>query len=110
MAGAAADARKTSGATRHAARTGELPAGATADTWHAALAAWAATGSTELAAGAAVAVGVAAATTRVLLEDGMGRTSTSWAGVGLGHCHRHHSNRCSNSSTDNQRFERVHFH
>jgi hypothetical protein len=110
VAGAAADARKTSGATRHAARTGELTTGATTEARDAALATRTAAGATELAARAAVAVRVAAAATRVLLEDGVGRSSAYRAGVGLSCRHRHHSNRCSNSSTNDQRFEGVHFH
>jgi hypothetical protein len=109
VAGAAADARKTSGAAGHATRAGELAAGATADTRHAALSTRTATGAAELAAGATVAVGVAAAATRVLLEDGMGWSGSSRAGVGLSRCHRHHSNRCSNSSTNDQRFEGIQF-
>jgi hypothetical protein len=110
VAGAAADARQTAGAARHATGAGELTAGATADTWHAALPARAATGTAELAAGTTVAVSVAAAATWVLLEHGMSGSGTSWARIGLGRRHRHHSNRCSNSSTNEERFEGVHFH
>ena len=72
VAGAAADARKTSGTAGYATRARELPAGATADTRDTALATGAAAGAIELSAGATVAVGVTAAATRVLLEDTVG--------------------------------------
>ena len=109
VAGAAADARKTSGAARHAAGTRELAAGATADTRNAALSTRTATGTIVLAAGATVAARVAAAAARVLLEDRVSGCRTDRAGVGLSCRHRHHSNRCSNSSTNDQRFEGVQF-
>ena len=73
VAGTTTDARKTSGATGHAARTGELTAGATADTRDAAGAARTATGTAVLATGTAVAVGITAAATRVVLEDHVSR-------------------------------------
>ena len=53
VAGAAADARKTSGTAGHATRARELPAGATADTRDTALATGATAGPIELSAGAA---------------------------------------------------------
>lgn len=109
VADAAADARKTSGTARHAARTRELAAGAATDTRDAALSAGTATGATVLAAGAAVAVCVAATAARILLEDRVSRSSTHGAGVSLSCRHRHHSNRCSHSSTNNQRFEGIQF-
>ena len=77
VAGAAADARKTSGTTRHAARTPELAAGTAADARDAALPARTAAGAGELPTGAAVAVDVAAASAWVLLEDHMRRGRTS---------------------------------
>src|ERR1700722_14925160 len=69
VAGAAADARKTSDTTRHAARPPELAAGTAADARDAALPTGTAARAGELAAGAAVAVGVATASAWVLLED-----------------------------------------
>ena len=78
VAGTAADARKTSGAARHAPGAEELPAGAAADARDTSLAARAAAGAVH-AAGTAVAVGVAAAAARVVLEDNVG---------GRGSCHR----------------------
>lgn len=77
VAGAAADARKTSDTTRHATRTRELAAGAAADARDAALPTGTAAGAGELAAGAAVAVGVASAAAWVLLEDHMRRRRAS---------------------------------
>ena len=77
MAGAAADAWKTSGTTRHAARTPELAAGTAPDARDAALPTRAAAGAAELAARAAVAVGVATASAWVLLEDHMRRCRAS---------------------------------
>jgi hypothetical protein len=77
VAGAAADARKTSGTTRHAARTPELAAGTAANAGDAALPTGTAAGAGELAAGAAVAVDVASASAWVLLEDHMRRCRAS---------------------------------
>ena len=77
MAGAAADARKTSDTTRHAARTPELAAGTAADARDAALPTGTAARAGELAAGAAVAVDVATASGWVLLEDHMRRCRAS---------------------------------
>jgi hypothetical protein len=112
VAGAATDARKAAGTTRHAARTRELPAGATAHAGHAALTTWTATGAHVLATGAAVAVGVATLPARVLLEDDVRCRDAC-------HCrasresfscpHRRNSNRCSNSATNYQRFDQIHF-
>lgn len=73
MAGAAADARITPGTTRHATWTPELPTRAATDTRNTALSTWTTARPTELAAGAAVAVDVAAAPAWVLLEDHMRR-------------------------------------
>jgi len=110
VAGAAADARKTSGAAGHAARTRELAAGAATNARDATLPAWTAAGSVELSAGAAIAVRIAATATRVLLVDNMCGCSTCRAtSVGLSCRHGHHSNRCSNSSTNNQRFHEIQF-
>ena len=112
MAGAATDARKTAGTSRHAARTRELATRATADARDAALTTRTATGTHVLATGAAVAVRVAALPARVLLEDDVRGSRTS-------HCrarresfscpHRRNSNRCSNSATNYQRFDQIQF-
>lgn len=111
VAGAAADTRKTSGAARDAARTRELPAGAAADSRHAALPARTAARSIELPARAAVAAGVTAAAARILLVDNVsGRCGTrGGADIGFSCRHRHHSNRRSNSPTNNQRFHEIEF-
>jgi hypothetical protein len=112
VAGAATDARKTAGTARHATRTGELATGTAADARDAALPARTATGATILATGAAVAVGVASAATGVLLEDDMRRRGAShcWASRESFSCrHRRNSNRCSNSATNNQRFDQIPF-
>ena len=77
MAGAAADARKTSGTTRHAARTPELAADTAADAGDAALPTGTAAGAGELPTGAAVAVDVTTAPVWVLLEDHMRRCRAS---------------------------------
>ena len=110
MAGAAADARKTPGDTRHATRTRELPAGAAADARDASLPARTATGSIELSAGAAVPVRVAAATARVLLVDNVSGCAAHRA-TRIGFCcrHRHHSNRRSNSPANKQWFHEIEF-
>jgi hypothetical protein len=78
VAGAATDARKTSGTTGYSTRARELPAGATADTRDTALAAGATAGPSELAAGATIAVEVTSAATRVLLEDTVGGPCAGW--------------------------------
>src|ERR1700684_2307915 len=100
---AAANASNTS--TRHAARTRELTAGpADTRTRDAALPARATAGATVLPAGTAVAVGVTATATRVLLEDTVGGPCASWgANVGFSGGHGHHGNRWRSRSTDNQR-------
>ena len=106
MAGAATDARKTPGTTRHAARTPELATRAATDARDAALPARTPAGTIVLATGAAVAVGVAAAPAWLLLEDDMrGRRASRRAGRESFSCrHRSHSNRCSSSATNYQRF------
>ena len=112
MAGAATDTRKTSGTTRHAARTPKLATGAATDTRDAALPARTATGAIELATGAAVAVGVTATPAWVLLEDDMRGRRTSHHRTrreSFSYCHRRNSNRCSNSATNYQRFDQVEF-
>jgi hypothetical protein len=112
VAGAATDARKTPGAARDAARSGELATGAAADAGDAALAAGTAAGTHVLATGAAVAVGVTAGAPRVLLEDDMRcrAASRSWASrESLSCCHRCNSNRRSNSATNYQRFNQIQF-
>jgi hypothetical protein len=112
VAGAAADARKTSATTRQTARTRELSSGAAAEAWDAALPARTTAGAVELAARAAVAIGVAAAPAGVLLEDHM-------RGCRDRHCrpsresfscrHRHNSNRRSNGATNHYRFHQIQF-
>jgi hypothetical protein len=105
---AAANARNTS--TRHAARTCELTAGPTADARHAALPARTATGAAVLPAGTAVAVGVTATATWIQLVDNVSGHATRGATcIGLCCRHRHHSNRCSNSPTNKQRFHEIEF-
>jgi hypothetical protein len=111
VAGAAADARKTSGTARHAAGTPELASGAAADARDAALPARTSAGAAVLAAGAAVAVDVTAAAARVLLEDHMrGCRVSRRAGRESFSCsHRRYSDRRSNSSTNHQRFHQIQF-
>ena len=112
MAGAATDARKTAGTARHAARTRELPTGATTDARDAALPARTATGATILATGAAVTVGVASAATGVLLEDDMRCCAASRRRAtreSFSCRHRRNSNRCSNSATNHQGFDQIPF-
>jgi len=111
VAGAATDARKTSGTARHATRTRKLATGAATDTRNAALPARTAAWATVLPTGPAVAAGVAATATRVLLVDNMsGCTSTRRATrIGIRCRHRHHSYRCSNSPTNYQRFHEIQF-
>jgi hypothetical protein len=112
VAGAATDARKTPGTTRHAARTPELATGAAADTRDAALPTWTAARPIELAAGTTVAVGIAAAPAWVLLKDDMRCCAASCrrASRESFRCrHRSNSNRCSNSATDYQRFDQIQF-
>ena len=106
MAGAATDARKTSGTTGHASRTPELASGAATDARDTALPTRTTARTSVLATGAAVAVHVAAAAAWVLLEDNMrGRRAGRRTGRERFGCrHRRNSNRCSNSSTKNQRF------
>jgi hypothetical protein len=112
VTGAATDTRKASGTTRYAARTPELATRAATATREAACTTGTATGTHVLATGAAVAVGVAALPARVLLEDDV-------RGSRACHCrarresfscpHRRNSNRCSNSATNNQRFDQSQF-
>jgi hypothetical protein len=112
VAGAAADARKTTSATRHAARTRELSTGATTDAGQAALPTRTATGTHVLATGAAVAVRVAALSARVLLEDDMrcrAATRSRARRESFSCRHRRNSNRCSNSATNYQRFDQIQF-
>src|ERR1700722_4342696 len=110
VAGAAADARKTSGTAGQATRARELPARATADTRDTALATGATAGPCELSAGATVAAGITAAATRVLLEDTVGGPCAGrGANGGFSRRHGHHGNRCRSSCTDNQRFHEIEF-
>jgi hypothetical protein len=112
VAGTATDTRKTSGTTRHAARTPELAAGAATDTRDAALPARTTAWTHVLATGAAVSVGVAAAPAGLLLEDDMGGRCTSRCRTGresFSRRHRRNSNRCSNSATNYQRFDQIQF-
>ena len=107
MAGTAANARETSGTARNATRTGILATRATADARQTAGTARTAAGAAVLAAGTAVAVGVAAAATRVVLEDNV-------SGRRAGHCQagrktirtgqRGGGDRRGNGSTDHQWF------
>src|ERR1700722_6186629 len=110
VAGAATDARKTSGTAGYSTRARELPAGATADTRDTALATGATAGPSELSAGATIAVEVTAAATRILLEDTVGGPCAGWgANGGFSGRHGHHGNRCRSSPTDNQRFHEIEF-
>jgi hypothetical protein len=111
VAGAATDARKTSGTTRQAARTRKLAAGAATDARDAALPARTAAGATILPAGPAVAAEITATATRVLLVDNMSRCSSTRRAtrIGISCRHRHHSYRCSNSPTNYQRFHEIQF-
>jgi hypothetical protein len=111
VAGAAADARKTPGTTRHATWTPELATGPATATREAALPTCTATWTPELATGAAVTVDVAAAPAWVLLEDHMRgrRASRGAGGKRLSCCNRSHSNRCGSSSTNHQRFRHTQF-
>lgn len=71
-----------------------------------------ATGTHVLATGAAVAVGVATLTARVLLEDDVrgGRASHCRASRESLSCpHGSNSNRRSNSATNYQRFDQIQF-
>jgi hypothetical protein len=110
VAGAAADARQTSGAAWHAARARELATGTATDARDTALPARTATRSVILPARAAVAAWVAATATRVLLVDNMsGNATRRTTCIGFSCRHRHHSNRCSNSPTNKQRFHEIEF-
>jgi hypothetical protein len=109
VAGAAADTRKTSGTARDTARTRELSAGTAADTRHAALPTRTAARSIELPAGAAVPAGVATAAARVLLVDNVSGRGARGADIGFSCCHRHHSNRRSNSPANKQWFHEIEF-
>jgi hypothetical protein len=111
VAGAATDARKTSGTARHASRTRKHAARAATDPGDAALPARTAAWAAILAAGAAIAAGITATATRVLLVDNMsGSSSTGRATrIGISWRHRHHSYRCSNSPTNYQRFHEIQF-
>ena len=110
VTGTAADARQTSGAARHAARTGVLAAGAATDARDAALAARTAAGAVVHAAGAAVAVGVTAAAARVVLEDNVRRCRAGhrWSSrKSVGRGRRRGGYRCSDSPGHNQWFHEV---
>jgi hypothetical protein len=111
VAGAATDARKTSGTARHASRTRKHAARAATDARDAALPARTAAWAAILAAGAAIAAGITATATRVLLVDNMrGCSSTGrTTHIGISCRHRHHSYRCSNSPTNYQRFHEIQF-
>jgi hypothetical protein len=109
VAGAATDARKTSGAAGHATRTGELAAGAATDARDAARPTGTATGATIYATGAAGAVGAAAATRVLLVDNVSGRATRRATDVGLSCRHGHHSYRSSNSPTNNKRFHEIEF-
>lgn len=112
MAGAATDAGKASVATGYAARTRILAARAATHTGDTALSARSATGAIELTAGSAVAVGIAAASAWILLEDDVGRRRAGrrWTG-GEGFRCRHGGNgkRGRNSSTNDQRLHQIEF-
>ena len=101
VAGAATDARKTSGTAGYATWARELPAGATADTRETALATGATARSLLRSPGSAVAAGIPATATRVLLVGHVCRGTTHRAHGRFSRRHRHHSKRCGNSSTNN---------
>jgi hypothetical protein len=107
VAGAAADARKTSGATGYAARPCVLTTGPTADTRDATLTAGTTTGTAELTTGPAVAVGVTATAARVLLVDRVRGASAGCTHTRFGCRHRHYSHRCGNRPTNNKRFQHT---
>ena len=109
LAVAAANARNTS--TRRAARTRELTAGpAETRTRDAALPTRTTAGAAVLPAGTAVAVGVTATATWILLEDAVGGSCRDWGAYGgFSRGDGHHGNRCRGSSTDNQRFHEIEF-
>jgi hypothetical protein len=110
VAGAAADARKTTDATRKTTRTRELPAGTAADTGNAGLTARTTAGAAVCPAGAAVTAGVTAATARILLVNNVSGCGTRGAAdISLSCRNGHHSNRCSNSPTNKQRFHEIEF-
>lgn len=108
VAGAAADARNTSGPAGNSTRTGELASGAAADARHTARPTGTATGPTVDATGATVSARVAAAAARILLVSDVGRCNTRGATEGGLSCrHRHYSNRRSNSPTNEERFHET---
>lgn len=109
VAGAAPDTRKTSGAARDTARARELSAGTAADSGNAALTARTAAGTAVYPAGAAVAARVTAAAARVLLVDNVSGRGARGADIGFSCCHRHHSNRRSNSPANKQWFHEIEF-
>ena len=112
MAGPATDARKASVAAGYAAWTRVLATRAATDTGDTALSAGTATRAVELAAGSAVAVGVAATSAWILLEDDMGerRAGRRWTGRGGFRCHhRSDGNHRRNGATNDQRFHQVKF-
>src|SRR5882757_7356008 len=110
VTGAARAVGKTSLAAGRATRTPEQTAGpADIRTRDAALPARTAAGPAVLAARAAY-VPAATTATRVLLEDTVGGPCAGWgANGGVSGGHGHHGNRCSSSSTDNQRFHEIEF-
>jgi hypothetical protein len=109
VAGAATDARKTSGAAGYAARACELTAGDTADTRETALPTGATARSLHRSTGTTVAAGIAATATRVLLVGHVCRRATHRARGSFRCSHRHHGNRCGSSSTNNNRFDHTEF-
>ena len=109
MATAAADARQTSGSARNATRAGVLPAGAAADAGNTTLAAGATARATVLSAGAAVAVGIAAGTARILLENNVSRRSADRTSACLGRRYRHNSHRRGNGPTNENRFQHTEY-
>jgi hypothetical protein len=107
VSGTATDARQASVAARQAAGTRELAAGTATDAREASLPARTAAGAVVLASGSAVAVGVAATTAWVVLEDNVGgcQAGHRWSssnnisgGRGCG------GNRCSDSPGHDQWF------
>ena len=110
MTGTATNTRQATGATRNAARAGELATGAAADSRDTAVAARTAPGAAVPASGAAVAVGVAAAAARIILEDNVsGRGARHrWSGrENIGRRHRRGGNRCSDGPGHYQWFHEV---
>jgi hypothetical protein len=68
-----------------------------------------AAGATILAAGAAVAVGVAAGTARILLENNVSRRCADRTSACLGRRYGHNSHRRGNGPTNENRFQHIEY-